>query len=230
MQLLSRSIFTSLFISVTLSTQVQAATLTPRERVNLVVDWFAGFFDNSEQVARDLDIPFLTMENCAALPTSNIPATSSQYIHLEQYINGNSLLRSRGYEFSPTNSTVDLKVYRYSDQNAALGTCQKANPTIDLSTLVSPSCDVSLTYEPKRFFGTNAPIGCPASVPNLDIVSTIEITSDEINSLDRFISFGVPIAGTTIEFRRVATTNEPLAAISLIGLGITGVVKSRFKV
>lgn len=230
MQLLSRSIFTSLFISVTLSTQVQAANLTARERVNLVVDWFTGFFDNSEQVARDLDIPFLTMENCATAPTSNIPATSSQYVYLEQYINGNSLLRSRGYEFSPTAEAVDLKVYRYSDQNAALGTCQEASPNIDLSTLVSPSCDVSLTYEPKRFFGTNAPIGCPASVPNLDIVSMIEITPDEINSLDQFISFGVTIAGTTIEFRRVATTNEPLGAIALIGLGITGAVKSRFKV
>lgn len=232
MQLLSRSIFTGLFISLTLSTQVQAATLTPRERVNLAVNWFVGLFDNSKQVARDPDIAFVTMENCAAFPIGGIPAIESRYVHLEQYINSGGFIlpRIRGYEFSPTESTVDLKVYSYANPNATVGTCQQASPNIDLSTLVSPSCDVSLTYEPKRFFGTNAPIGCPASIPNLDIVSTIEITADEINSLDQFISSGVPIAGTTIEFRRVATTSEPLGAIALISLGITGVVKSRFKV
>ncbi|MDJ0532601.1 MAG: hypothetical protein QNJ70_08910 [Xenococcaceae cyanobacterium MO_207.B15] len=33
------------------SSQAQAATLTSREQVNRVVEWFTGLFDNTEQVS-----------------------------------------------------------------------------------------------------------------------------------------------------------------------------------
>ncbi|VEP17893.1 conserved exported hypothetical protein [Hyella patelloides LEGE 07179] len=68
MKLFPRSILTALFTSVILSSQAQAVTLTSREQVDRAVDWFTGLFDNSKQVVTEPDVPFLTMENCAALP------------------------------------------------------------------------------------------------------------------------------------------------------------------
>ncbi len=97
------------------------------------MEWFTGLFDNTEQVSREPDIPFLTMENCVASPFGGIVSYDSQYVHLEQYIGGASLLRTSGYEFSPITSGVSLKVYSYLERDAAVGTCNDPNPGINLS-------------------------------------------------------------------------------------------------
>ena len=102
MKLSSKSILTTLFSFIILSAPAQAASLTASERVNLIVDWFTGLFDNRQQVIIEPAILFLTMENCAVSPLANVRETNAQYVHLEQYINGNRLLRSSGYEFSST--------------------------------------------------------------------------------------------------------------------------------
>ncbi len=224
-------IVTALFTFIVLSNQAQAATLTSRERVHLVVDWFTGLFNNSQQVVREPDIPFLRMENCAASPLGNGSNIDAQYVHLEQYINGDNLLRSSGYEFSPTAEAVSLKVYSYSDRDAAIGTCNQVNPTINLGNLAVPSCDLTLFYKPRRFFGTNSPIGCPSSfpIPGSTVVSTVSIMGNGVDSLDQFFAPGIPSFGSEIEFRRVATTNEPISAIALISLGMLGLITSRTK-
>ncbi len=186
MKLSNKSIITTLVTSILLSGQAQAATLSSRKRVNLVVDWFTGLFNNSQQVVREPDIPFLTMENCAASPLGNVSDINAQYVHLEQYINGNRLLRSSGYEFSPTAEAVSLKVYSYSNRDAAVGTCNQVNPTINLENLAFPSCDLTLIYEPRGFFGTNSPTGCPSSFPSSGstVVSTVAIMPNGVNALD----------------------------------------------
>ena len=229
MKLFKRSILTALLTSFVVSSQAQAATLTSREQVSRVVEWFTGLFDNTEQVSTEPDVPFLTMENCVASPFGDIVSTDSQYVHLEQYIGGTSLLRTSGYEFSPITSGVSLKVYSYAERDAAVGTCNDPNPSINLSNLVSPSCDLTLIYEPESFFGTNSPTGCASGfpLPGSTVVSTVEITADGVDALDRFFADGLPPIGTEIEFRRIATTNEPRSAIALISLAIIGLAKSR---
>ena len=191
------------------------------------MQWFTGLFDNTKQVRREPDIPFLTMENCVTSPFGGIVSTNSQYIHLEQYIGGASLLRTSGYEFSPLTSGVSLKVYSYLDRDAAVGTCNDPNPGINLSNLASPSCDLTLRYEPKHFFGTNSPIGCPSGFPfpGSRVVSTVKITAHGVDAFDQFFPPGLPSFGTKIEFRQVATTYEPLGVIPLISLGVIGLVK-----
>ncbi len=228
MKLFPATFLTVLLTFFLLSARSQAASLTPRERTNLVVDWFTGLFDNSKQVATEPEVPFLNMQNCAVSTVGGVADTSSQYVHLEQYINGNSLLRSSGYEFSPTNSAVSLKVYSYSDRDAALGTCNEADPTIDLSNLAFPSCDLTLNYQSMGFFGTNSPTGCPSSFPfpGSTVVSSITITANGVVSLDLFSAPGLTPFGTEIEFRAVATTNEPIGAIALIGLGSIAFIQS----
>ncbi len=88
---------------------------------------------------------------------------------------------------------------------------------------------MTLIYEPKRFFGTNSPTGCPSGfpVPGSTVVSTVEITAKGVDAFDQFFALGLPPLGTKIEFRPVATTHEPLGAIALISLGLIGLAKSR---
>lgn len=230
MKLGKGSVLTALFTSVIFSSQVQAATLSPGEQVDRVVSWFTGSFNNSQQASTEPEVPFITMENCAANTFGGVVDLDSQYVHLEQYIGGVSLLRSAGYEFSPISSGVSLQVYSYSDRDAAIGTCDNANPNINLSNLANPSCDLELAYEPERFFGTNSPTGCPSSfpAPGSSVVSTVEITANEVNALDQFFLPDSSVFGTEIEFQRVATTNEPIGAIALLTLGVTGLIKSRY--
>ncbi len=231
MKLCSKSILTALFSSLVLSSQAQAASLTPTERVNLVVDWFTGLFNNKQQIVTQPEVPFLRMENCGASPLGNLRNTNAQYVHLEQYINGNRLLRSSGYEFSPTAEAVSLKVYSYLNRDAAIGTCNQVNPTIDLENLAFPSCDLTLIYEPKRFFGTNSPTGCPSSFPSpgSTVVSTVAIMANGVSALDQFFAPKSNAFGSPIDFRRVTTTNEPLTPIALISFGLLGLVASRAK-
>ncbi len=224
MSLFPGRIFTAFFTSLFFSSQAQAASLTSIEQVNLVVEWFTGSFNNQQQVTQNPDVPFLTMSNCLASPVSDTPDPDSLYVHLEQYFSGTSLLRSSAYKFSPLNSGVNLQVFSYLERNDALGTCLDSNPRLNLTNLVSPSCDLTLSYEPELFFGTNSPLGCPSGFPvaGSRVVSTVTITANQVWALDLFEPPNSPSFGTQIQFQQIATTPEPMGVISLISLGLIG--------
>ena len=229
MSLFPGRIFTAFFTSLFFSSPAQAVSLTSIEQVDLVVEWFTGSFNNQQQVTQNPDVPFLTMTNCLASPVGNTPDTDSLYVHLEQYFGGTNLLRSSAYQFSPLNSGVNLQVYSYLERNDALGTCLDSNPRLNLTNLVSPSCDLTLTYEPELFFGTNSPLGCPSGFPvaGSRVVSTVTITANQVLALDIFEPPDSPSFGTQIQFEQLATTPEPLGALPLISLGLIGFVTIR---
>ncbi len=228
LKITSTSFLMTLLTTVVFAQSGQAAVLSPTQQVQQVVDWFTGFFTNSNQVASEPMTPFLTMNNCAA-SVSELSNTETQYVHLEQYIGGVSLLRTAAYEFSPSDIGVNLSVFPYFDRNAALGTCDRATPSIDLSNVVPVSCDLSLFYEPNKFTGTNDPIGCPTSFPEpgSTVVSTVTITPNTVNSLDFFTTPDGDSFGTPIAFQRVTTTPEPMTTLSLVGIGLVGLLKVR---
>lgn len=227
----SASFLSSLFLTVAFAQPGQSAVLSPAQQVQKVVNWFTGFFTNAEQVANNEMIPFLTMENCRA-SVSGGSNPDAQYVHLEQYFGGVSILRTAAYEFSPSDTGVNLSVFPYLEDDNALGTCNSDNPIIDLSNLPEVSCDLNLMYEPKKFNGTNAPDGCPTTFPveNSMVVSTVMISRNATDSLDFFIppeeSNREPF-GSLIEFRQVATTSEPMSIMTLLGIGLFGLVKVR---
>ena len=206
-----------------------AATLSPLQQVQQATSWFTGLFNNQAQVNQNPSVPFIIMENCAVRPTNGI--NNSEYVHLEQYIGSpDTLLRSSAYEFSPTTTGVSLSVFGYQDRAAALGTCDRAMPTLQLANLALPSCDIPLTYEsdskPNQFVGTNAPEGCPSSfpIPGSTVVSSITLSSDATDALDTFLLPTGGSIGTPIEFRRVASisTPEPATVVALVFVGVTG--------
>ena len=91
------------------------------------------------------------------------------------------------------------------------------------------SCDLSLVYEPNKFSGSNAPVGCPTSFPEPGsiVISTLTATADTVDAFDQFItpdglSFGTPIA-----YQRVATTPEPMTVVALLGVGLVALATSR---
>lgn len=216
---------TALFTTIMVAEPGEAAVLSSNQQVQQVVDWFTGFFTNSTQVANDKTIPFITMENCTALALGK-DNSKAKYVHLEQYFGGVDLLRTAAYEFSPSDSGVNLSVFSYLDNNMALGSCDNNTPAIDLSNLVSVSCDLTLVYEPNKFFGTNESIGCPTSFPEPGsiVVSTVTITPNTIDSLDQFITPDGDLLGTPIAFERVTTTPEPMPTLTLMGIGLVGLV------
>ncbi|ESA38605.1 CpeT/CpcT family [Leptolyngbya sp. Heron Island J] len=218
MRLLQTGVSTAL-ISAIISAPTLAATLTPTEQVQQAVDWFTGFFTNQAQVNNNPNVPLLTMENCA-VPTSS--TTTSQYVHLEQFFgNTGSLLRSRAYEFSPGATGVDLSIFSYRNLGTALGTCEQTTPILDLSNLLTPSCDLTLTYREDEFFGTNVPIGCPTSfpVPGSTVVSTVTIAANTVDSTDTFLLPSGGAIGTPITFNRVSTP-EPTLIVGVIAVGL----------
>ena len=222
----SASFVMTLLTTVIVTQPGQAVVLSPTQQVQQVADWFIGFFTNSNQVSSEPTILFLTMHNCAvsALDVGN---PDNKYVHLEQYIGGVSLLRTAFYEFSPSDTGVNLSVFPYIAPGAALGTCDRATPVLDLSNLVPVSCDLLLVYEPNQFTGTNAPVGCPTTFPEpgSTVVSTVKITSNTVNSFDFFTPPNEPSFGTPIAFQRVTTTSEPMTTISLVGMGLVGLLK-----
>ncbi|MEM1253367.1 MAG: CpcT/CpeT family chromophore lyase [Cyanobacteria bacterium P01_H01_bin.21] len=196
-----------------------AFTFSPTEQVQQAVDWFTGSFNNRVQVGNDSTIPFLTMDNCAISAAASTP---SQYVHLEQYFGStDTLLRSRTYEFSPGTTGVELSIFGYRDLSTALGTCEQTMPMVDLSNLLLPSCDLTLTYREDEFFGTNIPAGCPTSfpLPGSTVVSTVTITANTIDSTDIFLLPGGGAIGTPIAFNRVSTP-EPTMIVGFIALGL----------
>jgi len=207
-------------------TATAAPVAASTDAVAQVVDWFTGFFDNADQVQASPEIPFLTMENCSVSALDGDGVT--QYVHLEQFFGGGGpLLRSRAYAFSAVGSAVDLSVFSYQDPLAALGSCDQAMPSLDVSDLVSPSCDLTLVRREADFFGTNEPEGCPSDFPfpGSTVVSTVTITADTVDSLDTFLFPGGAI-GTPIAFRRVSTP-EPGLVVGLLVLSTTAVWRRR---
>lgn len=222
------SFLMTLLTTVVYTQSGQAAVLSPTQQVQQAVNWFTGFFTNINQVASEPTIPSITMNNCAAsvLEVSN---SQTQYVHLEQYIGGVSLLRTAAYKFSSSDTGFNLSVFPYLNNDLALGSCDSTIPSIDLSNLIPVSCDLSLFYEPNKFTGTNAPVGCPTSFPEPGsiVTSTIEITANTVDSLDLFttpdgISFGTPI-----EYQRVTTTLKPMTTIPLLGMSLVGLLTVR---
>ncbi|MGB3296555.1 MAG: CpcT/CpeT family chromophore lyase [Phormidesmis sp.] len=217
------------FAVTAISPSVAAATLSPTQQVRQAAEWFTGFFDNRAQVSRNSSIPFITMENCAVGLSNGM--ADSRYVHLEQYIGEpTTLLRSSAYEFGATATGVSLSVFSYQDRPSALGSCDQTTPTLELANLALPSCDVSLTYKPEQFVGTNAPEGCPSSfpVPGSTVVSSITLSADQINALDNFLLPTGGSFGTPIEFRRVSvSTPEPVSTVAFMLVGITGVLAHR---
>ena len=225
------SSLTTLFITVALAQSSQAAVLTPTEQVTRVVNWFTGFFNNNAQVLSDPTVPALTMSNCA-ISAGGAGDPASQYVHLEQYRNDSTLLRTAAYEFSPTVTGVALSVYSYLNDPQAIGTCDRVNPVLDFSNLVFPSCDLSLMYEPDKFVGTNAPEGCPTSfsVPGdtvVSVVSTVTIRANSTDSFDEFFTLSGTSFGTPIQFQQVVATPEPFSITALLGISLGGLVLLR---
>ncbi len=227
------SSLTTLFITVVLAQSSQAAVLTPTEQVTRVVNWFTGFFNNNAQVLSDPTVPALTMSNCT-ISAGGAGEPASQYVHLEQYRNDSSLLRTAAYEFSPTVAGVALSVYGYLDDLQAIGTCDRVNPNpvLDFSNLEFPSCDLSLMYEPDKFVGTNAPEGCPTSFSIqgdtvVSVVSTVTIQANSTDSYDEFFTFSGTSFGTPIEYLRVVATPEPFSITALLGISLGGLVLLR---
>lgn len=221
---------TTLLSTVVLTQTAQAASLSTTEQVTAVVDWFTGMFNNNAQVAKNASIPPLTMENCA-ISAGGLGNPSAQYVHLEQYISGSSLLRTAAYEFSPAATGVSLSVFGYLDDPSALGTCDNSDPALKFSNLETPSCDISLAFETDKFVGSNAPVGCATSfpVPNSRVVSTVTIRPDSTDSFDQFFTpFGTSF-GTPIEFQRVVATPEPLSAAAFLGIGLVGLLQAKGK-
>ena len=215
---------TVLLSALTFAQESRATTIAlPLEtQVNQVAQWFTGFFDNSQQVASNPSVPFISMSNCTVQLAGTNPSDDTQNIYLEQ--ESPAFERLRFYSFNKGSSAVMLSIHSFLNPNLLRGTCNKpeSERIVNLSNIVATSCDLQLVWEPTRYIGDNSPNGCPASFGSR-VVSHVVIQDSEIDSLDQIFSpTGQLIAGTPIEFHRSKSIPETSSILGLLALGIWG--------
>ncbi|GAA6621051.1 chromophore lyase CpcT/CpeT [Scytonema sp. NUACC26] len=193
-------------------------------QVKEVAQWFAGFFDNAQQVANNPTVPLITMSNCSVKLTDGNPSANTQNIYLEQ--NSTAFERISFYSFSEGNSGVNLSVRSFLNSDTLRGLCNQLEEQriINTSNIATISCNLELQWEPNRYIGTNAPNGCPTSTGG-KVVSNVTFFENGVNSLDQiFNANGNLIVNTPIEFRRINPIPEPSSILGILALGLVGTV------
>lgn len=202
----------------------RAAALAPplSTQVKEVAQWFTGLFDNAQQVANNPTAPLITMSNCTVQLDDGNLFSNSQNVYLEQQ--STAFTRTRFYSFSEGNSVVNLSIRSFLNSNILSGLCNQPEQQriINISNIATISCDLSLTWEPNRYIGTNAPNGCPTSTGG-KVVSNVTFLENGVNSLDQiFNANGNLIVNTPIEFRKTTSIPEPSFILGILALGIWG--------
>jgi hypothetical protein len=204
--------------------------LTLLEQVQEAAKWFTGLFDNAEQVSEDPTVPLITMSNCAVELVGGNFSNNAESIYLEQnFINSAQPPRIRYYEFSEGSTGVLLGIRAFTNSQGLAGLCKQPaqQRRLNFDDIASESCEIELflATNPRRYTGTNAPLGCPAaSNPALRVISSLTIEPNQVNSLDVGFIGGVQIFGTPITFHRVP---EPDLLLGLMAVGLLGLSRSK---
>lgn len=210
------------FKTLTLTVLLSVLTFAPKsraatsEQVQQVAEWFAGSFNNAEQVKNNSLVPAIAMSNCAVQLDSEAPINETQNIYLEQ--KSSAFERTRFYSFSIADSAVNLSIRSFVNQNILSGICNQPQPEriVNFSNLIPASCNLQLILESNRYIGTNAPGGCPTSTGG-KVVSQVTITENTIDSLDQiFDSKGTLLVNTPIEFQRLRLIPEPSYILGIL--------------
>jgi hypothetical protein len=179
------------------------------EQVKQVAQWFAGSFNNAEQVENNPLIPAISMSNCAVQLDNANPLDDARNIYLEQ--KSPAFERVRFYSFSKSDSAVNLSIRSFANNGVLSGICNRPQfeRIVNFSNLIPASCNLQLMLELNRYTGTNAPGGCPTSTGG-KVVSQVAIGENTIDSLDQiFDSKGTLLVNTPIEFQRIRLIPEP---------------------
>lgn len=207
------------------STRASAITAPPLEtQVKEVAQWFTGLFDNSQQVATNPSVPFITLSSCDVELTDPVPVTATENIYLEQ----KSINRFRLYSFSQGNSAVNLSIRSFNAGYSVSGLCNRpeSEQILDSSQVLTTTCNLELLWQPTYYIGNNAPNGCPTSSGG-KVISNVTVRESSIDSLDQiFAANGNLLVGTPIKFRRVDPIPEPSFTLGMLALGIWGTSKT----
>jgi hypothetical protein len=206
-------------LTIAQTTPVNAISTPPLEtQIKQVAQWFAGLFDNSQQVAATPSIPLITLSSCSVQLTNAEPTIGIQNVYLEQQ----SINRFRLYSFSPGNSAVNLSIRGFTDNSLFSGLCNRpeSEQIVDYSQVLQTSCELEIFWDNGSYTGNNAPNGCPTST-NGKVVSRVTLTKNTINSFDQiFGANGNLLVATPIEFRRAETIPEPSFILGLFVVGV----------
>ncbi|MBD2197074.1 MULTISPECIES: chromophore lyase CpcT/CpeT [Calothrix] len=202
--------------------QSLAANVPPlSNQLKQVIQWFTGKFDNSQNVASNPAIPLINMRNCSVqLAGGGTDGTGSVYLEQQSPV----FNRVRFYSFGLGSGTINLGIRSFINSSSLSGICDRpaSERIISQDNLAAAVCSLNLTYEPNRYVGNNAPNGCP-TITGGKVVSDVSIQANSINSLDQiFDSSGKLLAGSRINFQRLATVPEssPLAGFAITGAGL----------
>lgn len=226
MKKLKACTLTVLLSALTFAQESRATAMAPplEAQVNQVTQWFTGFFDNSEQIASNPSVPFISLSSCSVQLIGSNPTPDAQNIYLEQE-SPTGFERLRFYEFSKDTSAVLLSVHSFLNPNLLRGTCNKAESEriVNINNVVATSCNLELFLEPDptRYIGNNYPNGCPTSSGG-KVISYVTISENSINSLDQIFTPTGQSFGTPIEFRRSKSVPESASTLGLLALGLWG--------
>ena len=223
----------AIFLSITLAQKSHGATITSTPpvsfQVNQVSQWFTGLFDNTKQVANNPIVPPITMSNCTVKLVGGELIKNTETIYLEQRTNGFPF-RVRLYSFfSNDDSQVTINISRFIEETSLLGLCDRpqSQQVINATNIDTFSCEVNLSWFSNSYVGSNAPVGCPTTLPPGKVVSNVLIKPNIIESFDRVFDInGDLLFGTPIAFHRIETVPEPSILLGLFALSGLGIFKN----
>ena len=192
----------AVIVAVVVMVAAPAAAGSLEDDLELMMRWFAGEFDNNQQVQAQKEMeepPEQPHDWIHSIFTPvDLPAFGDHVFYVEQYMDGDpgKIYRNRLYSFAinEEEQAIQLTIYSFPDAKAAVGAHEDPSKLSGASpeTLRTvPGCEVYWTLEGDRFLGEMKEDACRIDSKRLGKTIIIDddlvLTEDEIWISDRAV-------------------------------------------
>ncbi|MDQ3234984.1 MAG: chromophore lyase CpcT/CpeT [Pseudobdellovibrionaceae bacterium] len=160
---------TAFVLTVMITTPLARADVAAVEDATIeeAAAWLTGTFNNNEQAAADNRFVAATLKSCQVQLKGLETQERGVALHVEQAVNYNinRPYRIRLYWITDAGSSIESRVYRYTDESTLVGLCSKPaeEQIIEAKLLTTSDCSVFLGKENGYYFGRTPSEGCPSS-------------------------------------------------------------------
>lgn len=142
--------------------------------IKLMMEWFAGYFDNCEQVsmekANNIEPELIHEQIHSIFVPVKMPAFGNNILYVKQYMNGDptQVYRQRIYSFHPheKENAIELRIYAFFDDEAYLDAHLQPSKLLELTPekmRFLPGCELYWQRNGNYFFGSTKEGACRVS-------------------------------------------------------------------
>lgn len=184
----------TLFFSLSARTSpVASQSVALNNDLKLMMEWFAGEFDNYEQAygEKESRAPHPHEHIHSIFHRVNLPAFGAHVFYVKQYMDGDptKIYRQRLYSFAPDikENAIELRIYTFPDEKAVTNAHEDESRLAHLTPAQMGyynGCEVYWKREGEKFLGYMKPNGCRVesrrSGRTLIITDDLVLTKDQI--------------------------------------------------